>query len=235
MERRAKRAAYGFPGPARHHPIARGSSQATDRPEGFHLPPIDIAGLLADGYNAWAPAYDRDMAAMGYALPDIFADVVARHLPDAGSRILDAGTGTGILGQRLGRRGYRHLVGIDTASGMLDMARRKNVYRSLRWMALDDPLEFADHSFDGVAAMGVFNWAQAPLPALEEFVRLTRPGGRVVFSATLDDRGRSCCRTARRRITRAGRWHRLETVPAFASHPGASPHARVRVFAYGIP
>jgi SAM-dependent methyltransferase len=186
---------------------------------------------MADGYNAWAPSYDRDMEAMGYALPEIFIDVVSRHLPASGSRILDAGTGTGILGQRLAQRGYRHLVGIDMAGGMLDMAQRKDAYRYLRWMTLDQPLEFADHAFNGVVAMGVFNWSQAPLPALEEFVRVTRPGGRVVFSASVDHRGRCCCRAARRRIARAGRWRRLEAGPAFASHPGVAPHAQVRIFA----
>jgi len=198
------------------------------------MPLEDPGCLLRDGYNAWAPAYDRDMAALGYALPAPFTALLRRHLPETGSRILDAGAGTGLLGVRLARMGYRFLVGIDNASGMLERAKRRRVYRGLREMDLARPLDFPDREFDGVAALGVINWSH-PLPqALAEFVRVTRPGGRVLFSAALDARGRICCGAGPQRLQREGRWHFLEASPARAIFTGGPPGARVRLLAYAV-
>lgn len=197
--------------------------------------PLEYPGrLLRDGYNAWAPAYDRDMAALGYALPVPFTALLRRHLPEPGNRILDAGAGTGLLGARLARMGYRFLVGLDNAPGMLERAERRCVYRGLREMDLSQPLAFPDRAFDGVAALGVINWSH-PLPqALEEFVRVTRPGGRVLFSAAVDARGRVCCGAGSQRLRREGRWHFLEASPARAIFTGGPPGARVRLLAYAV-
>ncbi len=57
---------------------------------------------LASAYDEWAASYDSDMAEVGYRHPAVGLALLTRHLP-AGSRpILDAGAGTGLIGELLG-------------------------------------------------------------------------------------------------------------------------------------
>lgn len=141
---------------------------------------------LAERYDQWARDYDRDLdREFGYVGPERTAEVFARHVP-RGDRVLDAGAGTGLVGAILYRRGYRNLVGIDLSRGMLEEAREKNVYRELRQMVLGERLDFATSSFDAVISVGVLTVGHAPASSLEELVRITRPGGCLVFTLRPD-------------------------------------------------
>ena len=141
---------------------------------------------LAERYDQWARDYDRDLdREFGYVGPERTAEVFARHVP-RGDRVLDAGAGTGLVGAILYRMGYRNLVGIDLSRGMLEEAREKNVYRELRQMVLGERLDFATSSFDAVISVGVLTVGHAPASSLEELVRITRPGGCLVFTLRPD-------------------------------------------------
>lgn len=72
---------------------------------------------LIRSYGEWAASYDADIVSIGYANPAVAAGLVARHVPALDSRILDAGVGTGILGEILAVLGYRDLAGIDMTEG----------------------------------------------------------------------------------------------------------------------
>ncbi len=140
---------------------------------------------LAQTYDAWAAEYDSDMLSTGYPNVAVAAALVARHVPVAGSRLLDAGAGTGLLGQILNAVGYVDLVGIDLSAGMLAKARDRGVYSELHEGTLGEPLDFADDSFTAIIAMGVFAFGHAPPHGLDELVRVTRPGGCVIFNVNL--------------------------------------------------
>jgi len=43
--------------------------------------------------------------------------------------ILDAGAGTGMVGEVLTKLGYANLVAMDLSQGMLEVTRQKNVYQ----------------------------------------------------------------------------------------------------------
>ncbi|MBI3966722.1 MAG: ubiquinone/menaquinone biosynthesis methyltransferase [Chloroflexi bacterium] len=96
-----------------------------------------------------------------------------------GARVLDLGTGTGMLADALVARGARILVGGDFSLEMLQAARRRV---SVRLLTVADALDlpFADATFDVVTS--AFLWRNlADLPAgLAELARVLRPGGRVV-------------------------------------------------------
>ena len=102
------------------------------------------------------------MLAVGYMRPLVAAGMVGRHVVERDGGILDAGVGTGLLGQVLAVMGYHGLVGIDMAEGMLAQARSRNVYTRLSRQVLGEPLDFADGSFAAVVSIGTLNIGHAP-------------------------------------------------------------------------
>ena len=78
---------------------------------------------LCERYNQWAKDYDNELEEdYGWMAPHIVAGCVTKYVPKEG-RILDAGAGTGLVGQCLYHEGYRNLVAIDLSEGMLEKAR----------------------------------------------------------------------------------------------------------------
>ncbi|MEM9275753.1 MAG: methyltransferase domain-containing protein [Cyanobacteria bacterium P01_F01_bin.143] len=100
-------------------------------------------------------------------------------------RILDAGVGTGIGGVELISLGYTPLsiVGVDLSSKMLAQAEKRGVYDKLHYARFPETGDIL-HSdeFDAVLCAGGFSHSTMPASAMAEFVRVTRPGGFVVFS-----------------------------------------------------
>jgi ubiquinone/menaquinone biosynthesis C-methylase UbiE len=94
---------------------------------------------------------------------------------------LDAGCGTGFLSFELAARGHR-VTGIDFAPAMLAEARRKAVESgvSIRFEPGDaEQLPFAAGSFDLVVSRHVLWTLPHPEGAIEEWIRVLRPGGRL--------------------------------------------------------
>jgi len=95
---------------------------------------------------------------------------------------LDAGCGTGFLSFELAGRGHR-VTGIDFAPAMLAEARRKAVDRgiSIRFEEGDaEQLPFASGSFDLVVSRHVLWTLPHPEAAIDGWIRVLRPGGRLV-------------------------------------------------------
>ena len=76
-------------------------------------------------YNDWAPSYDADHQDFGGTLLTHFVGMFCRHVPRDVTPILDAGAGTGRLGETLSLHGYGGIVCIDLSQGMLDVAKAK--------------------------------------------------------------------------------------------------------------
>ena len=149
---------------------------------------LDRIGSAADldararAYDQWAATYDNDVMQIGYTNHGVAAALVGRYVPPAEARLLDAGVGTGALGDILRATGYNHLTGIDMSEGMLSKARERGTYRDLRQRMLGKPLDFEDAAFTAVVSFGVFAMGHAPPEALDEVVRVTAPGGYLIFS-----------------------------------------------------
>ncbi len=95
---------------------------------------------------------------------------------------LDAGCGTGFLSFELARRGHR-VVGVDFAPAMLEEARRKAAAEkaAIRFEQADaERLPFAAQSFDLVVSRHVLWTLPHPEAAIDEWIRVLRPGGRLV-------------------------------------------------------
>jgi ubiquinone/menaquinone biosynthesis C-methylase UbiE len=95
---------------------------------------------------------------------------------------LDAGCGTGFLSFELAARGHR-VTGVDFAPAMLAEARRKAAERtvSVRFEEADaEQLPFPPHSFDLAISRHVLWTLRHPEAAIDEWIRVLRPGGRLV-------------------------------------------------------
>jgi ubiquinone/menaquinone biosynthesis C-methylase UbiE len=95
---------------------------------------------------------------------------------------LDIGCGTGFLSLELAARGHR-VTGVDFAPAMLALARRKAAERHavIRFEEGDaEQLPFAAASFDLVISRHLLWTLPHPEAAIDEWIRVLRPGGRLV-------------------------------------------------------
>ena len=85
---------------------------------------------LAERYDEWAKEYDGDLLPENYTGPEPAVDILVKYVFKE-AKILDAGAGTGLVGQLLDQRGYRNLEAMDISAGMLEEAEKKQVYTAL--------------------------------------------------------------------------------------------------------
>lgn len=138
----------------------------------------DVAAL----YDRWAETYDAEMAQAGYRHPSISLALLARHLPKGASPLLDAGAGTGLIGQWLNIVGYPTVDALDISEGMLAVARKKNCYQAFHALALGGTLPFADGAYAGIISAGVFTSGHVGVEGLDELIRICKPGGVIVLT-----------------------------------------------------
>jgi len=87
---------------------------------------------LEDLYKVWAESYDRDVVeVIGYVGHSITTELLLKYVDNFKAKILDAGCGTGLVGEILHEKKFNNIVGVDFSQPMLDQALEKNVYQSL--------------------------------------------------------------------------------------------------------
>ena len=96
--------------------------------------------------------------------------------------VLDAGCGTGLLGDWLTIMGFAPIEGLDLSAGMLAVARAKGAYARLHQLALGQDLPFEDGQFAAVISTGVFTTGHVGAEALPELIRITATGGPLVLT-----------------------------------------------------
>ena len=189
---------------------------------------------LEERYDQWAGEYDADLAAdFGWLSPqrtsDTFAKYVARD-----AAILDAGAGTGLVGQCLYDLGYRNLTAMDLSRGMLEVARQKNIYQALDQMMMGETLDYPTDRFDASVVVGVFTQGHAPAASLDELVRVTKPGGHIVFSLRTDTHRENGFQEKQEALAAAGRWQLVEVTDTFQPLPKGEPEVWHQVWVYQV-
>jgi phosphatidylethanolamine/phosphatidyl-N-methylethanolamine N-methyltransferase len=141
---------------------------------------MSTAGVTR-AYDRWAPIYDL-----------VFGAVFKRGRSDAivaaervGGRIIEVGVGTGISLPQYSRRS--RIVAVDLSDAMLEKARarvREQRLSNVEQVTVGDAekLQFATDSFDVVVAQYVITACPHPERALDEFVRVCRPGGEIIIT-----------------------------------------------------
>ena len=171
---------------------------------------------LAERYDRWATEYDADLdKGYGWTGPERAVEYFMRCVPLRKSMILDAGAGTGLVGSLLAKEGYRNLVAMDLSERMLDEARKKNAYLECHQMVMGDPLAYENASFDAVVSIGVLTVGHAPPGSLDELVRITRPGGWILFSLRPKVYHDGGFKEKQNQLETEGRWKLVEISPEY--------------------
>lgn len=131
---------------------------------------------------AWSGKYERS----GFRRRIRLLEEIIRGMVSPGARWLDLGCGSGVLTRLLERFGA---VGeaVDGSPSMVEAARGSIASPGpprfrYRWIATAEALDSADSSFDGVLCSSVLEYLERPEAALDEMVRVVRPGGTLVVS-----------------------------------------------------
>ena len=109
-------------------------------------------------------------------------DAVQEELKDLTNeniKVMDAGAGTGLVGVELHKFGFTTIDALDISPGMLEEAKKKNVYRKFICAALSDQriLEIETGEYDVLICVGVFAIAHVPPVAIMELIRMVKAGG----------------------------------------------------------
>lgn len=133
-------------------------------------------------YARWAPVYDKTFGAITNVGRRAAVDYINGQNT---TNVLEVGVGTGLALPM-----YRHdlaVTGIDFSDNMLAKAQSKvqqhrlDHVQSLRQMDARQ-LDFADASFDVIAAMHIISVVPEPERVMAEMARVCKPGGLIVIT-----------------------------------------------------
>ena len=165
---------------------------------------------LAEVYNDWAEKYEADLVhELGWDGPQQTVRFLVKYAKPQ-NRILDIGAGTGLVGHYLTEKGYEDVSALDMSEKMLSEARKKDVYKRFYFATLGQKLEIADKEFDSVIASGVFTEGHAGPEAFDELIRITKPGGYIVFSLRPEVREKLGFKEVIEEYQKNGRWKLVE-------------------------
>jgi len=189
---------------------------------------------LAERYDQWAKDYDADLyEGFGYLGPQRAVEYFVKYVPQ-NARVLDAGAGTGLVGELLARWGYKDLVAMDLSEGMLEEAKKKNAYREFHQMVMGETLDYVTDSFDAVISIGVLTIGHAPAGSFDELIRITRPGGYIVFSLRPDVYRDSGFKEKQDALEAEGKWKLVEASEEFQPLPKGEPDVYHQVWVYQV-
>ena len=109
-------------------------------------------------YDQWAEQYESDLVDdLGYVAhlrtSEIFTDIVT----DQTAQVLDLGCGTGLVGETLNHLGYGCIDGSDYSEKMLEVAKRRGVYRATYRQDVTQPPP-REGRYDALISVGLFSY-----------------------------------------------------------------------------
>lgn len=143
--------------------------------------PDPFSDFKAKQRQLWAAGSFADIA--------VFTTATAAHVArfaglQPGQRVLDVGTGTGVVAVTAARRGC-DVTALDLTPELLEHARTNAAVAGVevRWDVGDaERLPYPDASFDVVLSQFGHMFAPRPEAATAEMLRVLRPGGTVAFA-----------------------------------------------------
>ncbi|HEU4719861.1 MAG TPA: methyltransferase domain-containing protein [Gemmatimonadaceae bacterium] len=143
-------------------------------------------GLDAASYDEIADQYDTISHRLAYPVAARLVELAALA---PGERVLDVGTGTGMVPFEVARTAAgTSVVGTDISSGMIEKASRKAVEHGLdpdrvSFQVMDaEAMSFAPGEFDVVTSAFALGHMPRPERAMAEMFRVMRPGGRLLVT-----------------------------------------------------
>ena len=177
-------------------------------------------GKIAAAFHRKAAEYDQHVLVQKRVVAQL-AGSINLHQGVAPEHILDVGTGTGTLLERLhGCYPQASLTGVDIALNMCLRAQQKLGPASTIVNADAECLPCASSAFDLVVSASALQWVGSISAALSEMYRVVRPGGTIAVAFFCDGtltELQSCFRDATGNRTpeqshKTGRLHGFRTV-----------------------
>ena len=134
-------------------------------------------------YDEWGDKdkYNKDMIDWNYTGPKETVEVFDKYEKNKDTLIFDAGCGTGLVGMELSKYGFKNFHGADLSQTLLDTVP-KNLYQKLEKIDLNQSIKVEDNFYGGVMCVGTFTFGHVKSKALDEFIRITKPGGLICFT-----------------------------------------------------
>jgi len=106
----------------------------------------------------------------------------------SGEHLLDIGCGTGALLEAIEKK-YpdAFLAGVDLTQEMLDVAAKRLSAKVHIEQSSASSLPFAAETFDVIVCCNMFHYIREPMVALQEIIRVLKPGGKVIITDWCDD------------------------------------------------
>ncbi|WP_299281693.1 class I SAM-dependent methyltransferase [uncultured Tateyamaria sp.] len=139
-------------------------------------------------YRDWADTYDVGFAqANGY----ILHKAVARHFALMGGfgPVLDVGAGTGLCGAALRAQGIEPVDATDISPEMLEVARAKDIYRTLFTSNILNGFQAPGAPYQGAVSSGTFTNGHVGPEGIDAILSVVRPGGWIVISVNAQHYG----------------------------------------------
>jgi predicted TPR repeat methyltransferase len=141
-------------------------------------------------YDEWASNYEIDTNESGYNGPEIAAKLFHQFNRSGEQEVcysfdvLDAGCGTGFVGEELAKLGYECIDGFDLSDAMAQKATETGSYREVKGGIdmMRAAQSYSTQSYAGVLSIGVFTLGHVPPEALHILIELLSPGGLLVVS-----------------------------------------------------
>ena len=156
-----------------------------DAKNGFfkHAYALKTTDETKDLYAKWAQTYDQEIGSdADYRQPDRCALALAKFVADKSQPVLDIGCGTGLSGLALQSAGFTNITGCDLSPEMLAKAEKTGCYQNLFETDLNQPpIAVETSSVSAIAAVGVFSFGHVSPSAIDEFLRVLKPGGNFVI------------------------------------------------------
>lgn len=145
----------------------------------------EVKKIITSSWNEWAAEYD---SAYPHTIKSSEEEIqwekaLKKFAGDSGKDILDVGTGTGFVALILAKLGHK-VKGVDISEGMMNEARRKAKEKCLdiRFEYADaEKLNDLDNTYDIVINRFMLWTMQYPEKAIEEWVRVLKPGGKLII------------------------------------------------------
>lgn len=134
-------------------------------------------------FDKWSDTYNVELTEENdYAQPQRCAEMLSRFQADKTGKVLDVGCGTGLSGGALLEAGFRNIDGCDLSPGMLSKAKQTGIYDRLFETDLNaPPLDALPGYYAAAVAVGVFSFGHVSPEALDEILRVMKPGGTLVI------------------------------------------------------
>ena len=134
-------------------------------------------------YDEWGnkDKYNKDMVDWNYTGPKETVEIFNKHQKNKNILIFDAGCGTGLVGIELKKYGFKNFHGADLSQKLLNTVP-ENLYQRLEKVDLNQKINTDDNYYDAVMCVGTFTFGHVKPNALDEFARITKPGGLICFT-----------------------------------------------------